>query len=79
MDTLRLMEAFTVENDSYVWSALLSQLAHIEALLQERDDPMQPENVIALARFSKLVQRLLNNTYQKLGWEKMDNESVYVH
>ena len=77
MEALRLMDAFTEENDSYVWEALLSQLTRIEALLQEREDPMQPENVIALTRFSKLIQRLLNNTFQKLGWEEINNESVH--
>lgn len=65
VEVLKVVEAYSEEDNFTVWNDLLGLLSEIELLLQHTD---------AHSDFKRFICDLLRPTFQKVGWEKKDGE-----
>lgn len=66
---LKLLEAFTNEDNFTVWSAINNCLSKLSSLLSCTDY----EDL-----FKAYGRRLMQGVYSRVGWDPRDNESEYV-
>jgi puromycin-sensitive aminopeptidase len=69
VEVLKLLEAFTNENNFTVWSAINNCLSKLSSLLSCTDY----EDL-----FKAYGRRLLQGVYSRVGWDPRDNESEYA-
>ena len=73
-----MCEVYVDDEEEVVWRVILEQLNHVNALLEEREDPHDETTSVALKRFARFQQRLLARLYSRLGWEEWRNESAFL-
>ena len=73
-----MCEVYVDDEEEVVWRVILEQLNHVNALLEERQDPQDETTSVTLKRFARFQQRLLARIYSKLWWEEKRNESLFV-
>jgi hypothetical protein len=69
VEVLKLLEAFTNEENYTVWSAINNCLSKLSSLLSCTDY----EDL-----FKAYGRRLMQEVYSRVGWDPRDNESEYV-
>jgi hypothetical protein len=69
VEVLKLMEAFTNEDNFTVWSTINNCLSKLSSLLAYTDY----EDL-----FKAYGRRLMQGVYSRTGWDPRDNESEYV-
>jgi aminopeptidase N len=66
-DVLRLLEAYTGEDNEAVWGALALIIAEVRRFVDLDANLEEP--------IKTLVRRLIRKQYERLGWEEKDSES----